>query len=104
MKPYRVYRSKYIGMKPEPVNPRYIEIDRQMQLGYQFYDDCKEAKAIKCWIDVWNQLMDVMQEKSIKTFKEFDRFLKAINLYLIGLMILMIVCFVLYQIQIANRF
>lgn len=71
-KVYRVYSSKYFGVEPEPVNPRYIDLDFKMQLGYKYWFERNYADCIRTWQSVWKDLVDSMEKESVSTFKEFD--------------------------------
>ncbi len=69
---YRFISSKYFGVEPEAVNPKYIDLDSKMQLGYKYLQERNQNDGIKTWIAVWNDLMDAMEKESARTFKEFD--------------------------------
>lgn len=69
---YRVIRSKYFGVEPEAVNPKYIDLDSKMQLGYKYLQERNHNDCIKTWLAVWNDLMDAMEKEAVKAFKAFD--------------------------------
>ena len=72
MKFYTIYKSKYVGMEPELVNPKYIDLDFNMQLGYKYNQEKDYTETIKVWNTVWNDLMDAIHKDFIKTFRQFD--------------------------------
>lgn len=69
---YKIISSKYFGVEPEAVNPKYIDLDSKMQLGYKYLEERNHSDCIRTWLAVWNDLMDAMQKESVKTFKAFD--------------------------------
>lgn len=69
---YRIISSKYFGVEPEAVNPKYIDLDSKMQLGYKYLQERNHNDCIRTWLVVWNDLMDAMEKESVKTFKAFD--------------------------------
>ena len=73
----KIYKSKYAGMEPELVNPKYIDLDSNMQLGYKYNQEKDYTETIKVWNTVWNDLMDAMQKDFIKTFRQFDKIYKG---------------------------
>ena len=73
----KIYNSKYVGMEPEPVNPEYIDLDSNMQLGYKCNQEKDYTETIRVWNTVWNDLMDAMQKDLIKTFRQFDKIYKG---------------------------
>lgn len=71
--PYSIYSSKYVGLDPEPVNPKYRALDSEMQLGYKYAIEDNPTEATRVWLGVWNSLMDAMAKESIEKFRAFDR-------------------------------
>lgn len=65
--------SKYFGVKANPVNPKYIELDTNMQKGYKYYMKEDYTETINVWCNVFNDIMDAMKNESIKTFTQFDK-------------------------------
>lgn len=74
---YEIYSSKYFGIKPEPVNYKYIKIDEKMQLGYKQLYENNCSDAVDTWKGVWNEIMDAMKKESIRTFEHFDQVFKG---------------------------
>lgn len=74
-----IYKSKYVGIEPEPVNPKYIELDSRMQLGYKYLYEKNYTETIRNWSNVWNVLMDAMQKDFINTFGQFDEIFNGIQ-------------------------
>ena len=68
-----IFKSKYVGMKQEPISEQFIEFDFKMQKGYQFLSNQEYNKVVEIWISIWNELMDYMEKDNIKTFKMFDK-------------------------------
>ncbi|HEY5583181.1 MAG TPA: hypothetical protein VIK78_01665 [Ruminiclostridium sp.] len=73
----KIFNSKYVGIKTDPVNPKYIDLDSNMQLGYKYNQKKDYTETIRVWNTVWNDLMDAMQKDFIKTFRQFDKIYKG---------------------------
>jgi len=73
MKPVDVYSSKYMGgTLAAEVNPKYIELDSQMQSGYKYFLEDNYSEAIRRWAIVWNLIMDAMKQEKVNAFCCFD--------------------------------
>ncbi|WP_291643920.1 SEC-C metal-binding domain-containing protein [Clostridium sp.] len=71
MKNNAIY-NKNLYNNPQLVLEGYIKFDENMQEGYQFLIENQYDKAVRSWIDVWNKLMDYMENDNLKTFDSFD--------------------------------
>src|SRR6056297_149616 len=70
---YEIYSSKYFGVEPEPVNSKFIGIDRDMQKGYGYDYEGETGKAIFYWYIVFENLKSYFEEYKLESLKEFDK-------------------------------
>jgi len=70
---YEIFSSKYFGVEPEPVNPKFIRIDKDMQKGYGYDYEGETGKAIFYWHVVFENLKTYFEEYEFESLKEFDK-------------------------------
>jgi len=70
---YEIYSSKYFGVEPEPVNPKFIGMDRDMQKGYGYDYEGETGKAIFYWHVVFENLKSYFEEYKLESLKDFDK-------------------------------
>ena len=70
---YEIYSSKYFGVEPEPVNSKFIRMDRDMQKGYGYDYEGETGKAIFYWHVVFENLKSYFEEYNLKSLEEFDK-------------------------------
>ena len=70
---YEIYSSKYFGVEPEPVNSKFIRMDRDMQKGYGYDYEGETGKAIFYWHVVFENLKSYFEEYKLESLEEFDK-------------------------------
>lgn len=70
---YEIYSSKYFGVEPEPVNPKFIRMDKDMQKGYGHDYEGETGKAIFYWNVVFENLKSYFEEYKLESLKDFDK-------------------------------
>ncbi len=70
---YEIYSSKYFGVEPEPVNPKFIRMDKDMQKGYGYDYEGETGKAIFYWHVVFENLKSYFEEYKLESLEEFDK-------------------------------
>jgi len=70
---YKIYSSKYFGVEPEPVNPKFVWMDKDMQKGYGYEFEGETGKAIFYWNVVFENLKSYFEEYKLESLEEFDK-------------------------------
>lgn len=70
---YKIYSSKYIGVKAEPIKKEFYSLDKNMQEGYGLFFEQKLESSFMLWNKVLDEILSYMEGHNIQDIKSFDK-------------------------------